>query len=172
LARPGALGVRPAFHPEWVYGKLPPLESLAPRMPTFTLDNADTTALARWLGRADSAPFPYTETKPRALAPDERIQAFELLNRGDAQTRCTSCHYSGDPPIERMKDETQLVAPSLSTVASRRRMEWLAPFLVSHDPAKKPITEKEAELVTSLLYSLPEKSKLPKPGEEARAPVP
>lgn len=178
LRRPGALGVRPAFHPEWVWGRLPPLDALAPRMPTFALTEEETTAIVRSMVTAFDA-YPFTDTRPTDRTPEERLAAFVLLNRGDEKTRCTSCHFTSDVPVDRMKQDAASVAPGFNGLVLRRRPEWVRSMLPAHDAshyaAGKPRpawTEKDTALVTDVLFSLDDRAKLPRAGEEARAPLP
>jgi mono/diheme cytochrome c family protein len=179
LRRPGALGVRPAFHPEWVYGKLPPLEALAPRMPTYAMTEDETTALVRYMTRA-AHPYPFTDVRPAERTPEERLSAFVLLNRGDEKTRCTSCHATAELPVDRMKDDPASVAPGLGSLSLRRRSAWVQSFIPTHDASHwagrdkpaHPWTEKEAALVTDVLFSLDERARLPRAGEETRVPLP
>ncbi len=180
MRRPGTLGVRPVFHPEWVYGKLPPLDSVAPRMPTFAMTDDETTAVVRFLTHA-AHPYPFTDVRPRERSPEDRLAAFVLMNRGDDKTRCTSCHFTTDVPVERMKDDPASVAPGLSSLSMRRRPDWVTRMIPAHDAshyaadkgkAAPAWTDKDAQLVTDILFSLDDRARLPRPGEEARTPLP
>ncbi len=180
MRRPGSLGVRPVFHPEWVYGKLPPLDAVGPRMPTFAMTDDETTAIVRFLTHA-AHPYPFTDVRPRERSPEDRLAAFVLLNRGDDKTRCTSCHFTTDVPVERMKDDPASVAPGLSSLSLRRRPDWVTRMIPAHDAshyatdkgkAAPTWTDKDAQLVTDILFSLDDRARLPRPGEEARTPLP
>ena len=181
MRSPGTLGVRPVFHPEWVYGKLPPLDALAPRMPTFAMTDDETTAVVRSLTHA-AHPYPFTDVRPRVRSPEDRLAAFVLLNRGDEKTRCTSCHFTTDLPVEQMKDDPASVAPGLATLSLRRRPDWVVRMIPAHDAshyaaadkgkAAPAWTDKDAQLVTDVLFSLDDRARLPRPGEETRAPLP
>ena len=117
LKAPGALGVRPPLHPEWVYGELSPIEKLAMRMPTYALSPDHTMTLVLFFARRDGAAYPYVapETKP--------------VSTNDSA--CMTCHYAGAFPQERGKTELATMAPNLAVVPERLRVEWVSTFLAS-----------------------------------------
>jgi cytochrome c5 len=116
LKNPGALGVRPPLHPEWVYGELSPLTKLAIRMPTYALSTEETTALVRSFARRDGAAYPYVD--PKSDTPPSM-----------GEGACLKCHYAGAFPQERGKTELANMAPNLAVVPARLRSEWVSSFL-------------------------------------------
>jgi mono/diheme cytochrome c family protein len=164
LENPGALGVRPGLHPEWVYGNLVPLDKLALRMPTFALSSAELTAITRYLATRDGGEFPYARPRPRAMAPEDRLAALMQLNGSG----CVKCHYVGDLPVERAKGEGEL-APSLA-VGRRLRPAWVLSFLRAPG-AGHPALGKDATGLRDFLFLLTDKTVLPKPGDEQRSPL-
>ncbi len=159
LDRPERHGVRPELHPEWVYGDLVPRSKLAARMPSFALPTEGATAIVRALAAESNASFPFAPARPKALSPDERAASAAALN-----VQCMTCHYLGELPRERAKSDAPL-APSLSRANERLREEWVRAFLPGHVKATLP-----ARLV-DFVFWLREGTVLPRPGEEARAPV-
>jgi cytochrome c2 len=159
LDRPERHGVRPALHPEWVYGELVPPGKLAPRMPSFALSTADATAIVRTLAAESGATFPFAPPHPAELTPDERVLATTAYN-----ALCASCHYIGELPRERAKTEPAL-APSLSRVGERLREDWVRTYLSRHVAAPVPAR------LPDFLYWLREGTVLPRPGHEATSPV-
>jgi mono/diheme cytochrome c family protein len=159
LDRPERHGVRPALHPEWIYGDLVPPSKLAARMPSYALPTADATAIVRTLAAEGGAEFPFSPQHPAELAPDDRIAAAAAL-----KARCTQCHFVGELPRERAKADAPL-APSLSIVHERLREDWVRDFLRRHvDGALPP-------KLPDFLFRLREGTVLPRPGAEATSPV-
>jgi mono/diheme cytochrome c family protein len=164
LENPGALGVRPRLHPEWVYGSLIPPDRLALRMPTFAFTTAQITSIARYFATRDGGEFPYARPRPRPMSPEDKLAAVEQLNGSE----CVTCHYVGDFPVERAKGEGEL-APSLA-VGRRLRPAWVLAFLKA-PPEGHPARSKAPTMLRDFLYLLTDKTVLPKPGDEQHVPL-
>lgn len=161
LERPERHGVRPALHPEWLYGELAPHAALAPRMPSYALSPDDATAIVRGLAAEAGARFPFTPPRPAGLSPDERARAAAAL-----RAQCLGCHFVGELPRERARAfGLASLAPSLSLASERLREEWLRAFVPGHVSGALP-----PKLVDLVLWLRPG-TVLPRAGEESRVPV-
>ena len=194
LKRPGTHGIRPALHPEWVYGNLPPPDRLAARMPTFALTTDETTAVVRYFALRDGSPFPYAPPVVRKPTSEEKLVALLSINAAG----CLRCHYTGPFPNERAKLDLATLAPNLGLAADRLQPAWVEKFIAApsafaprtkmppfaRGPAGDPLPLKlppgyaqprsadaQIALVRDLLFVLREKTELPKSGEELRSPL-
>lgn len=172
LRDPQAHGVRPDFHPEWTWGELTPPERQTARCPTYTLSVEEAAAIARALAARGGASYPFVDSRTRRLPPDEKLEAVIALNRS-----CLDCHFVGELPRERGKSGAPL-GPSLGGLSERLRPEWALGFLadpkatVPAAPCPRIEADKDRARVRDLLFALPAQARLPKRGEEARAPLP
>ena len=194
LDRPDQHGVRPALHPEWVYGNLAPPNRMAVRMPTFAFGTPETTAIVRYFAARDGAEYPYAPPVVKKLTSDEKLVALLSIN----ESGCMKCHFAGEFPIERGKVALADLAPNLGAVSQRLTPTWVEKFLTApatfafktpmppfaKDPAGDAIllklppgylrpksAEAQIALVRDLLFVLREKSQLPARGEELRSPL-
>ncbi len=173
LLDPGARGVRPRYHPEWAWG-IPPFDRLTARCPTYALAAADIADIARAFAARDGADFPFPDPRVRRLLPEEKVAVMATLNR----VGCMDCHFTGELPRDRAKEDPTRVAPALADLPSRLRPEWLPRFLArpaDHGAAgcaPFPGTDADRERARDFLFSFTRTTRLPKPGDEARAPLP
>jgi cytochrome c2 len=173
LRDPAARGVRPAMHPEWIYGDQVPLGKLALRMPTFTLTTQEATSIARFFAARDGADFPFEEPQLHPPTGEDRVTAVTVLNK-----QCMTCHYVGDMPLDRAKTDLSIMGPDLSRARSRLRTSWVKWWLAeptvfgdAHGSAKAMQLDHNLLLAVDLVFALREGVTLPKPGEESRAPI-
>jgi hypothetical protein len=190
--------IRPYLHPEWVYGQgsVPP-EKLQVRMPTFPFTSEQTTAVVRYFATWDGQEYPYQTAQTHSPSSEQRL--FVATHMNSAQhANCISCHFVGEFPLQRGKDDLQKMAPNLGNVPKRLRPEWVKAWLsapmnwlpyskmltlwsdpygpalpwdkVSVTPAPKT-GDDQIEMVRDFLFTLQPDTVWPKAGEEAKSPV-
>jgi hypothetical protein len=111
---------------------------------------------------------------------------------------CISCHYVGEFPVQRGRDDLQKMAPNLGNVSKRLRPEWVKAWLeapMNWMPYTKMLTlwsepfgpaatwdkgtlspppktaEDQVDLVRDFLFTLRPDSVWPKAGDEAKSAV-
>ncbi len=111
---------------------------------------------------------------------------------------CITCHFVGEFPLQRGKDDLQKMAPNLGNVGKRLRPEWVKAWLISpmnwlpytkmltlwpdpYGPAlnwdktitvPKPETgEDQVDLLRDFLFTLKPDTVWPKAGEEAKSAI-
>ncbi|HKQ71899.1 MAG TPA: c-type cytochrome [Polyangiaceae bacterium] len=190
--------IRPFLHPEWVYGEGEvPGEKLQVRMPTFPFSSEQTTAIVRYFASWDGQEYPYIASHTNAPTTDQKL--FVATHMNSAQhANCMSCHFVGEFPTQRGKDDLQKMAPNLGNVSKRLRPEWVKAWLsapMNWLPYTKMLTlwsdaygpplawdkaplvpapksgEDQVEVVRDFLFTLTPDSVWPKPGEEGKSPV-
>jgi cytochrome c551/c552 len=199
LKAPDKNGIRPGVHPEWVYGEQEPIDKLAVKMPTFPFSSDQATAVVRYFAAWEGAEYPYVQPNVKAENNDERLDALLHMNSSnDTGGNCISCHFVGAFPVERGKTDLEKMGPNLGNVSKRLRPEWTRAWIMKPsdwlpytkmpafwpDPFGTPLTwtqpagfaqpktaEGQIELLRDYLYLLRENTVLPKPGDEAKAPV-
>jgi cytochrome c2 len=129
LRDPGAHGIRPWLHPEWVYGESVPDDKKALRMPQFNLSNEEWTAIVRYFAAWDGQAYPYQTPAVQERSENEKLWALTHMNAADA-ANCLSCHYQGTFPKERGASELEKMAPNLNDVRNRLRPEWVQAWLL------------------------------------------
>jgi cytochrome c2 len=198
LRDPMKHAIRPFLHPEWVYGEgNVPGEKLQVRMPTFPFTSEQTTAVVRYFSGWDGQEYPYQTA--RAHIPSTEQKLFVASHMNSAQhANCISCHFVGDFPLQRGKDDLQKMAPNLGNVPKRLRPEWVKAWLTApmnwlpytkmltlwSDPYKGPLPwdkvpvtpapksgEDQIDMVRDFLFTLQPDSVWPKAGEEAKSQV-
>jgi cytochrome c2 len=198
LRDPLKQAIRPYLHPEWVYGDgNVPGEKLQVRMPTFPFTSEQTTAVVRYFAEWDGQEYPYQTAQTHAPSSDQKLYVATHMNSAQ-HANCISCHFVGDFPQQRAKDDLQKMAPNLGNVSKRLRPEWVKAWLSApmnwlpytkmltlwsdpYGPAlpwdktvttPKPKTgEDQVDLVRDFLYTLRPDTVWPKPGDEAKSPV-
>jgi hypothetical protein len=195
---PAKEGIRPFLHPEWVYGQgNVPADKLQVRMPTFPFTSEQTTAVVRYLAGWDGQQYPYQAPATHAPTTEQKLYVAAHMNSAQ-HANCITCHFVGDFPLQRAKDDLQKMAPSLGNVARRLRPEWVKAWLTApihwlpytkmialwgepYGPPlawdKAPVTpqpktgEDQIDLVRDFLYTLGPDSVWPKQGEEAQSAI-
>jgi hypothetical protein len=190
--------VRPYLHPEWVYGEgNVPGEKLQVRMPTFPFTSEQTTAIVRYFAGWDGQEYPYQTAQTHTPSTEQKLFVATHMNSVQ-HANCISCHFVGDFPLQRGKDDLQKMAPNLGNVSRRLRPEWLKAWLTApmnwlpytkmltlwSDPYGPPLSwdkvgvtpapksgEDQIELLRDFLFTLQPDSVWPKPGEEAKSQV-
>jgi cytochrome c551/c552 len=131
LREPGKNGIRPWLHPEWAYGNEVPDDKLALRMPTFNFTEEQVTAIVRYFASWDGQEYPYQAANAKVNELDEKGKAYALTHMIAADAaNCLSCHYQGEFPGARGRDELGKMAPNLNNVARRLRPEWVKAWLL------------------------------------------
>ena len=199
LRDPGANGIRPVLHPEWVYGNAVPPEKMAVRMPTFPLEMDQATAVVRYFASAEGSEYPYVAANVKTLEADAKLDALLHINSSnDTGGNCISCHFVGDFPVERGKTELEKMGPNLGAVYKRLRPDWTRAWIMKPsdwlpytkmpafwpDPFGTPLTwtqppgypqpktaEGQIDMIRDYLYLFREHTKLPPPGAEMKTPV-
>jgi cytochrome c2 len=198
LRDPGKEGIRPFLHPEWVYGQgnVPP-DKLQVRMPTFPFTPEQTTAVVRYLAGWDGQSYPYQAPTTHNPSVEQRLYVAAHMNSSQ-HANCISCHYVGDFPVQRGKDDLQKMAPNLGNVARRLRPDWVKAWLTAPihwlpytkmialwgEPFGPPLAwdkvplepapktgEEQIDLLRDFLFTLAPDAAWPKPGEEAQSQV-
>jgi cytochrome c2 len=198
LRDPLKQAIRPYLHPEWVYGDgNVPDGKFQVRMPTFPFTSEQTTAVVRYFAGWDGQEYPYQTAHTHSPSSDQRLYVATHMNSAQ-HANCISCHFVGDFPVQRGKEDLQKMAPNLGNVSKRLRPEWTKAWLSGpmnwlpytkmltlwaepYGPAlpwdktvtvPKPKTgEDQVDLVRDFLYTLRPDTVWPKAGEEAKSPV-
>ena len=129
LRDPGKNGIRPWLHPEWAYGAAVPEDKLTLRMPTFNLNEEQVTAIVRYFASWDGQEYPYEAAKANDLTEMQKGYVLTHMMSTEA-ANCLSCHFQGEFPVQRGKDELGKLAPNLNNVARRLRPEWVKAWLL------------------------------------------
>jgi len=144
-------------------------------MPTYALDEEETTSLVRFFSERDGAPFPYAAVPRVQLASDALTSALGDLERKD-RGACTSCHTVATPDVGRAREEGAKLAPPLALAHERLRPAWIEATIAEPDvwvhgmPAfARPF--EEIGRLRDLVLLLRERTVLPAPGEEGAVPA-
>jgi cytochrome c2 len=130
LRDPGAHGIRPFLHPEWAWKEGVPDDKLTIRMPTFKQLSAEQwTSIVRYFSTWDEQPYPFQVPKANDLNKQEKLWALSNMNH-DQTGNCQKCHYYGEFPVQRGRDELAAMAPDLATMKHRLRPEWVEQWLL------------------------------------------
>ncbi|HEX9296736.1 MAG TPA: hypothetical protein VF881_12915 [Polyangiaceae bacterium] len=195
---PQKQAIRPFLHPEWVYGEgNVPAEKLQVRMPTFPFTSEQTTAVVRYFAQWDGQEYPYQTAQTHAPSPDQKLYLAAHMNSAQ-HANCISCHYVGDFPVQRGKDDLQKMAPSLGNVYKRLRPEWVKAWVAAPMnwlPYSKMLTlwsepfgpalpwdkvslspppktgEDQIEMLRDFLFVLRPDTTWPKAGDEAKSQI-
>ncbi len=139
LRDPGAHGIRPWLHPEWLLGEgKVPDDKLALRMPTFNFTPEQVTAIVRYFATWDGEEYPYQTPKVDGETEDQKLYALTHMNAADA-ANCLSCHIQSDSEtpkaaelfdIPRGRNDLGKLAPNFNNVRHRLRPEWVKAWLL------------------------------------------
>jgi len=190
--------IRPFLHPEWVYGEgNVPGDKLQVRMPTFPFSSEQTTALVRYFAGWDGQEYPFQTVHAHTPTPEQKLYVAVHMNSAQ-HANCITCHFVGDFPVQRGREDLQKMAPNLGLVATRLRPEWTKAWLTApmnwlpyskmltlwSEPYGPPLQwdkvavtprpktgEDQIELLRDFLYGLRPDTVWPKIGEEAKSPV-
>jgi len=198
LRDPPKNGIRPFLHPEWLYGDgNVPGDKLQVRMPTFPFTSEQTTAVVRYFAAWDGQEYPYQTAHTHSPSTDQKLYVATHMNSAQ-DANCISCHFVGEFPIARAKEDLQKMAPNLGNVSKRLRPEWVKAWLEApmnwmpytkmltlwSEPFgpplawnKAPLTpapkigEDQVEVVRDFLFALRPDSVWPKAGEEGKSAI-
>lgn len=174
LRTPERHPVRPRFHPEWAFRDLVPAERVAVRMPTYALDESQTTSLVRFFSERDGAAFPFAASVNASLAGDALVSALADFTHKD-RGACTSCHTIATPDVARAQRDLDTLAPPLALAHERLRPAWIeacimqGPVWVAGMPAFG--TPEQAARLRDLVLLLRERTVLPSAGAEGSTPA-
>jgi hypothetical protein len=174
-----------------------PGDKLQVRMPTFPLSSEQTTAIVRYFAEWDGQEYPYQAAHTNVPSSDQKLYVAVHMNSAQ-HANCISCHYVGDFPVQRGKEDLQKMAPNLGNVSRRLRPEWTKAWLTApmnwlpytkmltlwadpYGPAlpwdkaittpKPKTSEDQIDLVRDFLYTLRPDTVWPKAGDEAKSQV-
>jgi len=175
LRAPERHAVRPSLHPEWAFRDLVPPDRVAPRMPTYALDERETSDLVAMFSERDGASLPYAAVPRVSLAGDALANALADFERKD-RGACTSCHTIGQPDATRARDEAAKLAPPLALAHERLRPAWIDACILQpgdwvHGMPAFVRPMDEIERVRDLVLLLRARTVLPPPGEESSVPA-
>jgi cytochrome c2 len=198
LRDPPKNAIRPFLHPELVYGEgQVPGDKLQVRMPTFPFTSEQTTAVVRYFAGWDAQEYPYQTAQTNSPTPEQKLYVATHMNSAQ-HANCITCHYVGDFPVQRGREDLQKMAPNLGNVSKRLRPEWVKAWLeapMNWMPYTKMLTlwaepfgpamawdkvsvspppktgEDQVELLRDFLFTLRPDSLWPKIGEEAKSAV-
>jgi cytochrome c2 len=198
LRDPGKNGIRPFLHPEWVYGEgaVPP-DKLQVRMPTFALSSEQATAIVRYFAGWDGQQYPYQAPSTHVTTAEQRLYVAVHMNSAQ-HANCITCHFVGDFPVARGKEDLQKMAPNLGLVSRRLRPDWVKAWLAAPinwlpytkmialwgEPFGPPLVwdkaavtpppktgEDQIDLLRDFLFTLAPDSVWPKQGDEAQSAI-
>jgi hypothetical protein len=198
LRDPPKNAIRPFLHPELVYGDgNVPGDKLQVRMPTFPFTSEQTTAIVRYFAGWDGQEYPYQTAHTHTPTPDQKLYVATHMNSAQ-HANCISCHYVGEFPVQRGREDLQKMAPNLGNVSKRLRPEWVKAWLeapMNWMPYTKMLTlwsepfgpaltwdkatlsppaktgEDQVDVVRDFLFTLRPDSVWPKAGDEAKSGV-
>ncbi len=132
-APPNLLGEGQKVQQPWLYNFLKAPTTIRPwlqvRMPTFGLDDHETTTAVDYFAALDHVTVPFVHIQRAMLAPP-MVEAGELLASKDYLS-CFSCHVRGSQNPEGEPDSW---APDLAMAATRLHPDWIVKWL--EDPQK------------------------------------
>lgn len=113
--------------PDWLFRFLQdPSNAMRPwlqvRMPTFTLSDAQNTAVVRAFAARDEVAYPYAGAAVKPLEGAPLSEASALFQK----LRCMACHPVGKPAPEANR---ATLAPNMLLAKKRLRPEWVAAFI-------------------------------------------
>ncbi len=167
LRDPGKNGIRPWLHPEWAYPEGVPDDKLTLRMPTFNFNEEQVTAIVRYFASWDGQEYPYEAARASELADSQKAYVLTHMISSEAGN-CVSCHYAGEFPAQRGKEDLGKMAPNLDTVARRLRPEWVRAWLL-RPQNWLPYTKMTAFWATT---DRPKDAMWPQEGDPFISPVP
>ena len=174
LRAPRLHPVRPAFHPEWAFRDLVPADRVAVRMPTYALDESQTTSLVRFFSERDHAAFPFSAKSATALTGDALTSAIADFTHKD-RGACTSCHTIGIPDVARAQQDLEKLAPPLALAHERLRPRWIEACILqpSNFAPGMPAfgTPEQAARLRDLVELLRDRTVLPPAGAEGSVPA-
>jgi mono/diheme cytochrome c family protein len=113
---------------EWLYNFLKQPVPLRPwlkvRMPTFGLNDEETTTLVEYFGALEHVELPFVHIEPQAI-PVANLEAAQILMSEDYFS-CFSCHQRGDISPEGPPEGW---APDLNMAHQRLRPDWIERWL-------------------------------------------
>lgn len=132
-APPNLLGEGQKVQQPWLYNFLKAPTTIRPwlqvRMPTFGLDDHETTTTVDYFAALDHVTVPFVHIQ-RAMLTPSMVEAGDLLASKDYLS-CFSCHVRGSQNPEGEPDSW---APDLAMAATRLHPEWIIKWL--EDPQK------------------------------------
>ncbi|HEV7730547.1 MAG TPA: c-type cytochrome [Candidatus Binatia bacterium] len=133
MAPPNLLGEGAKVQQPWLFNFLKAPTPIRPwlqvRMPTFGLDNPETTTAVDYFAALDDVTVPFVHIDRASLTPS-MVEAGALLASTDYLS-CFSCHVRGNQNPEGSPDSW---APNLAMASSRLHPDWIVKWL--EDPQK------------------------------------